>query len=142
MTALTGEYAAVAKSFLKNPDCDLNLANKEKTTPFMRATHMKHGGLVNLLLESGRVNIDQCDKRGQTALHKAAAKNCLPIVILLTQAGASTKILDNVTVVSYLFFLSLTVFQEHKSPVDLATDSAVLEELTSLSKAVGQISDN
>jgi hypothetical protein len=128
MLSIKGVNTLVARLLSLQEKCDVNLQDKDQKTPLMRAAILRHAGLVGILLETGRVLLNDVDKSGKTALHYAVIYSALHIVILLKSVGASTDIIDN----------------DGKLPIDYAAgDLGIIAELTEEEEeAIARISND
>lgn len=77
-------------------------------TPFHRSISKGDLEAVNLLLATGKVEIDAQDKEGNSALHMAAEDEHLEMYKLLIQKGADYKLQNKVCIKkSLIYFIKL-----------------------------------
>ena len=94
----------VLKALLKIKDININVTDKNKTTPLHLAAFNCHKGCVSAILQHARerfnvdirdVVLEIKDKEGATPLHKAAFKGDQAVVQLFLDAGADINAVDD-----------------------------------------------
>lgn len=90
-----GSYAGIYD--LIECDADLNAKDYDGRTLLSYAAKLGQRKLVQLLIETGKVNLDEADdETGMTPLHWAAAGGYLSVVELITNAGAQLEMKDKI----------------------------------------------
>lgn len=94
-SAITFDHPSIA-CLLIDRGVNINLANKEGTTPLMTAVRNGYDDVINKLMEKKeKLEIDAQDLHGNTALHLAMYRNRVDIAKLLLQSGADPRIADH-----------------------------------------------
>lgn len=114
--AQNGSHDILKFLIANHPHHDINdVAQKNKQTCLHLAAINGHTNIVNLLLKTPDININQVDENGNTALHLASAQNDnrMSVIKPLLDAGADAFIKNN----------------EQKIPLDLTIHSQILQKL-------------
>ncbi|KAM6977226.1 E3 ubiquitin-protein ligase MIB2 [Aplochiton taeniatus] len=155
--AALNNHGDVAESLLKEGRCDVNIRNNRNQTALQLAVTQGHGELVLLLVAEGAdVNVE--DEDGDTAMHVALSRQQLANTLLCPPAGGATTLPSSTTAsttlsgTGLLGNTELTVgaaiacflaqegadinYANHKgkSPLDLVSDSVVLQLIKSFSE--------
>lgn len=92
-TAASIGDVSVIQALLANKKCDPNAKNVSEWAPLLYAAYLGHANVCAALIEAG-AKIDDCNRRGQTALMMAASCGNLQVVRLLLEQGASVNRAD------------------------------------------------
>lgn len=94
IAAAVGNQNIVDKLMALKPTPDIDLATSNGTTALHLATSKNHYDLVKKLISQYKCSVRVKDKKGITALHRAAAIGSQPLVKLLVEAKASVNAKD------------------------------------------------
>ncbi|XP_072305575.1 E3 ubiquitin-protein ligase MIB2 isoform X2 [Eucyclogobius newberryi] len=152
--AALNNHREVAEILIKEGRCDMNIRNNRNQTPLQLAVTQGHTELVELLVSEG-ADVNMEDEDGDTAMHTALLRPQLASTIinpteggdgcgnsLYTKLSASgllgnTEMSVGAAIACYLAQEGADVaYANHKgkSPLDLVTDSTVLQLIKSFSE--------
>ncbi|XP_055078914.1 E3 ubiquitin-protein ligase MIB2 isoform X2 [Periophthalmus magnuspinnatus] len=155
--AALNNHREVAEILIKEGRCDMNIRNNRNQTPLQQAVTQGHTELVELLVSEG-ADVNMEDEDGDTAMHTALQRPQLGSTIinpteggdscnpnpnsLYTKLSASgllgnTELSVGAAIACYLAQEGADVsYANHKgkSPLDLVTDSTVLQLIKSFSE--------
>ncbi|XP_036389595.1 E3 ubiquitin-protein ligase MIB2 [Megalops cyprinoides] len=147
--AALNNHRDVAEILIKEGRCDVNIRNNRNQTPLQLAVTQGHAELVQLLVSEGAdVNVE--DEDGDTAMHVALSRQQLAATMAATE-GEGSSLYTRLNGSGLLGNAELNVgaaiacflaqegadinYANHKgkSPLDLVTDSAVMQLIKSFS---------
>ncbi|KAM9476073.1 E3 ubiquitin-protein ligase MIB2 isoform 1-T1 [Clarias gariepinus] len=149
LAALNNHYD-VAEILIKEGRCDVNIRNNRGQTPLQLAVTQGHMQLVELLVMEG-ANVNAEDEEGDTAMHTALSRQQLTTTLSSTERDASnlytrlsgsgllgnTELNVGAAIACFLAQEGADInYANHKgkSPLDLVTDSIILQLIRSFSE--------
>ncbi|XP_064156928.1 E3 ubiquitin-protein ligase MIB2 isoform X4 [Anguilla rostrata] len=148
--AALNNHRDVAEILIKEGRCDVNIRNNRNQTPLQLAVTQGHAELVQLLVSEGAdVNVE--DEDGDTAMHVALGRQQLAATMATTEGEGSslyarlngsgllgnTELNVGAAIACFLAQEGADInYANHKgkSPLDLVTDSAVMQLIKNFSE--------
>lgn len=130
MSAVSVGDLAIVEELLK-AGADINRGDNTSTTPLMLAVFEHWEDIVNLLLETGRIEINKKSKDGATALHVAIVANA-PKGIIRKLIDAKADINIQSTREGYTPLMTAS-FRGHPVAVDMLLEAGANTEVKDLS---------
>ncbi|GAA6108319.1 E3 ubiquitin-protein ligase MIB2 isoform X3 [Tachysurus ichikawai] len=149
LAALNNHYE-VAETLIKEGRCDVNIRNNRGQTPLQLAVTQGHMQVVELLVIEG-ANVNAEDEEGDTAMHTALSRQQLTTMLSSAERDASnlysrlsgsgllgnTELNVGAAIACFLAQEGADInYANHKgkSPLDLVTDSIVMQLIKSFSE--------
>ncbi|KAM9903224.1 hypothetical protein OXX79_003489 [Metschnikowia pulcherrima] len=92
--AALGNLDMLKKFMARNPQPDINLPTNTGATSLHLAVSKNHYTLVSELISTYKCSVNKKDRKGYTALHRAAAIGSQPIIKMLVEAKANVNAKD------------------------------------------------
>uniref|UniRef100_A0A3Q1HIP5 E3 ubiquitin-protein ligase MIB2 n=1 Tax=Anabas testudineus TaxID=64144 RepID=A0A3Q1HIP5_ANATE len=144
--AALNNHRDVAEILIKEGRCDINIRNNRNQTPLQLAVTQGHTDLVQLLVAEG-ADVNMEDEDGDTAMHVSLLRPQLANVMLSPTVGTSslmgnTELSVGAAMACFLAQEGADInYANHKgkSPLDLVSDSTMLQLIKSFSEKLQRL---
>lgn len=87
--AVVGNHIAIVQQLVQSPDIDIDIENRNGSTPLLSAVDYGHSAIVRILV-TANADINFSDMQGFTAIHKAVLTGNLEILKFLLNKDSSS----------------------------------------------------